>query len=691
MADGQPATEPRWLRTVVVSAALAVVSLGGIGLVLADVGFYRWWLVVLLAVPVFFVLLALITPALRVDGEVPDRELTLSERVSARVAVAIAALSVLWNGLNASQHAQINRDGGLYLNAGKWIASHGTLNLKPLVGPFAGNPYVVATSTGMKQRGSHLEFDLSHMLSALLALAQNLGGARLMFLTVPFLSGFALLAFYLLANRLLQHPVWALAATATLALLMPQTSFSRDSTTEIPIQLLLFTAIWLLCDRRTLRSAGTAFTVGLLLGIVQAMHVDGLAFLVGFPAVFALLWLHSRGPARAALKRAMLWSGAGIAVGIAIAAVDLVLWDRYYLSVVDGNVKRLVIVEALAIGAASATVALVHRTNFTTVLDRLRPNGSIVAGILVLLIGFAAWFVRPSLQQVHAGSNEMVGFVQRLNGLKIDPTRRYSELSMRWVSWYVGPITLTIAIVGVAALTVLLVRGQVRLPVQIATVMLAPPALLYLWRPTITPDQIWATRRFLPAVFPAVILLVFAVLYLFARGTGSTFASQRRSVAIVVAAVVVVYPWLTTRNVARMTEQRGLFKAITRTCQTLPDDSAVVMLKELRSVAYLSDPQTLRGFCNVPVAVMLGPTDVDALHQLADKWKAQGKQLYVATEFAYTIRLYFPRARVHSTPRLLNPHLLEPTLTRRPSHYRPESFQLSVAAIPALESSSPPS
>ena len=33
--------------------------------------------------------------------------------------------------------------------------------------------------------------------------------------------------------------------------------------------------------------------------------------------------------------------------------------------------------------------------------------------------------------------------------------------------------------------------------------------------------------------------------------------------------------------------------------------------------------------------------------------------------------------------------LLEQTLTRRPSRYRPESFQLSVAAVPALESTSP--
>jgi hypothetical protein len=82
MADGDPATEPRWLRTLVAGAALALVSFGGIGLVLADVGFYRWWLVLLLAVPVFLVLLALITPVLRVGGVVPDRELTLTARGS---------------------------------------------------------------------------------------------------------------------------------------------------------------------------------------------------------------------------------------------------------------------------------------------------------------------------------------------------------------------------------------------------------------------------------------------------------------------------------------------------------------------------------------------------------------------------------------------------------------------------------
>ena len=68
----------------------------------------------------------------------------------------------------------------------------------------------------MKPHGAHLEFDVSHMLSATLAEAQHLDGDRWMFLTVPVLGGISLLLFYLVAARLFRHPFAALAATATL-------------------------------------------------------------------------------------------------------------------------------------------------------------------------------------------------------------------------------------------------------------------------------------------------------------------------------------------------------------------------------------------------------------------------------------------------------------------------------------------
>jgi hypothetical protein len=678
--------EPQWVRCIALGSALALAAFGGIGLLLADLGIYSLLLTLVLGLPAFFVLYRWAQPVLQPEDDA-GTALSLTERNSAIGAVVLSVVSAIWNGANASEHVQINRDGGLYLNAGKWIASHGTLNVPAFVGPFARTAGLVATSSGMKQQGTHLEFQISHMLPAFLAEAQNIGGNRLMFLTVPILGGAALLAFYLLACRLLQHPVAALGATATLALLMPQISFSRDSTTEIPIQLLLFTSLWMLCDRRTLRRPHPAFVAGLLLGLVQAMHVDGLAFLVGLPAVFAVTWLHTNRAGRDRLAVGFVWASSGVAVGVLLAALDLLRWDRSYLSVVRGNVERLAAVEIVAIAAAIGFVMLVRRTRAFDVIQRERGRVAYGAGALVLILGFGAWFVRPLVQHVHAaGINPTVAQVQRINHLAIDGTRRYGELSVRWISWYVGPITLTIGIIGAAALTIALVRGSLRLPVQIATFILAPPALLYIWRPTITPDQIWAARRFLPAVFPGIILLAFGALCALTRAPDPRFVGQRRSLAIVLAIAAVVFPWLTIRDVSSMTEQRGLLPVVTSACKTLGNDSAVVVLQDVAppSVVYLSDPQTLRSFCKVPVVVMLGRPDAGRLHSLSAQWKAEGRRLFVVAYSPKTISRVLPHADLRVTGRRTNPHFLEQTLTRRPGKYATEAFQLTLAPVPAI-------
>jgi hypothetical protein len=274
--------------------------------------------------------------------------------------------------------------------------------------------------------------------------------------------------------------------------------------------------------------------------------------------------------------------------------------------------------------------------------------------------------------------------VQRLNRMPIDGTRRYAELSVRWVSWYVGPITLTLAIVGAAGLVLTFVRGSLRLPAQVTMFMFAPPALMYLWRPSITPDQVWAARRFLPTVFPAVILLAFAVIYAIANDRSDKSASFRRSLAIVLALATVAFPVWSIRKVSLMTEQRGLLPVIQTTCRVIGPKSAVVVLKELpRSVVYLSDPQTLRSFCNVPVAIFSLRASPRLLHTLSDQWAAEGRRLFVISEYPETIKALLPRAEIVTTGRRVNKHLLELTLTRPPRRYSPEFLQLSRALVPA--------
>ena len=396
--------EPQWVRRIALGAALALAAFGGIGLLLADLGVYSLLLTLVLGLPAFVVLFRWARPVLQPEDDAGA--LSLTERNSAIAAVVLSAVSAMWNGANASEHVQINRDGGLYLNAGKWIAGHGTLNVQPFVGPFARTAGLVATSSGMKQQGTHLEFEISHMLPAFLAEAQNIGGNRLMFLTVPILGGAALLAFYLLACRLLQQPVAALGATATLALLMPQVSFSRDSTTEIPIQMLLFTSLWMLCDRRTLRKPHSAFVAGLLLGLVQAMHVDGLAFLVGLPAVFAdHLAAHEPGRPRSSRRRLRLGEQRSGDRSRCSPRSTCSAGTARTCRSSRGNVERLAAVEIVAIAAAIGFVVLVRRTRLFDVIQRERGRVAYGAGALVLIVGFGAWFIRPMVQHVHAAAS----------------------------------------------------------------------------------------------------------------------------------------------------------------------------------------------------------------------------------------------------------------------------------------------
>ena len=112
-------------------------------------------------------------------------------------------------------------------------------------------------------------------------------------------------------------------------------------------------------------------------------------------------------------------------------------------------------------------------------------------------------------------------------------------------------------------------------------------------------------------------------------------------------------------------------------------------------LTWLYDPQTLRSFCNVPVAIMLsgqksplstrlpgGKLDPRLLRTLAREWAEQHRTLFLVAGNAQTIRKLFPGAVIRIVPGRANPHLLAQTLVSRPDAFQTERLGFAIARVP---------
>ena len=207
------------------SSSAAVLSFGAIGLLLADVGEYS-------AVPVL--LLGLLGT---LGGTLLGR-LRLSERKKSRrhagtlpaiLMCCVAIFDGVWNSLDASYHLLADRDPGLYLLAGKWIAAHGNLVVTGGTTWNTKGPFFQWLEQGIypSTDGSTGLFHGNHFLPALIAEGQSFGGDRLMFRVPALLGAISLCIVYAVGCRLIRQPWLVLAAVTAFGLALPQVYVSH--------------------------------------------------------------------------------------------------------------------------------------------------------------------------------------------------------------------------------------------------------------------------------------------------------------------------------------------------------------------------------------------------------------------------------------------------------------------------------
>ena len=425
-------------------------------------------------------------------------------------------------------------------------------------------------------------------------------------------------------------------------------------------------------------SARAGLLAGVLVGGTGLVRVDALREVVLLLPVLAL------GAAfRARWPRPVL---VGLAVALLVAAVAAVGLSWQYLSSIAGSLLPLVALGVLIGGGSWVALVLWRRgRRLPAVVVRWLPD--VAAGAVVLVGLYLA--SRPLWQTVRQspddpGSRYVAG-MQARQGLPVDGGRTYAEQSVAWLSWYVGPVALAVALVVLAVLVrrAVLSAGARRVDTWLPALFVAAGStLLTLARPGITPDHPWADRRLLIAL-PLVVALVSTGLAWVLRRAA---ASGRRWVGVAVAGVVgalVVVPAATATWPHRAGGvERGSLAAVASVCERLDPETDVVLAVDSRAANEW--PQVVRGMCGVPTLSTTSGLRRDP-EQLAatvatvsrDIGSRGGRLVLLAADSADPIRRLGvdPNVVVNTTVRE-DEHVLE----QKPSHTDPLPVRVWLAA-----------
>ena len=561
----------------------------------------------------------------------------------------------------ASEYLVVNRDPGFLSLTGVWLTNHPTTDIptRGAIEAAAQQPNVIADAwQAWNLSGDVVQPQGAKMLPAVLSVGGWVDGVTGVLATNIVIGGIGILAVYLVARRLL-GPLAALGPAALVALTVSHIGLSRSPYSE-PLTLLLIVAsiAWAwrgLEEGRT----GALVAAGATSGATMLCRIDGgvyaLGVLLGVGAVCA--WRGKKGiaPLLAFVVPQALMVGAGY--------WSLWRWSTSYIERLGSEARTLAIAySAIAVLVVILQVAIapfLGRLRALVMARRIvlaRTAAILTALAMVALASRPLWMTdrRGTVTTTDQFTNSVVGQFQQMEGYPVDPTRTYAEHTVTWLSYYLTWPILAIATLGLA---IIVWRTFTSQPIAVVFLgALAVPTLVYLLRPAIVPDQLWAIRRFEPITLPGLAIAAgvgawwlvgwvgrrfrepyerehaihvasaIAAICLVAASI-STYVSVRLGVANPVSAPPYIYVKEQGRPVVDAKEYDGARAEIEELCRIV--DGRPVILSG--SSGYFG---TIRVMCDVPVVLALEPLQKDALARMAKVW---GQEPVVVTRSPETV------------------------------------------------------
>jgi len=375
-------------------------------------------------------------------------------------------------------------------------------------------------------------------------------------------------------------------------------------------------------------------------------RIDGVIYAVGVVAVLAWWLLTATDTSK--LRRLPFALLLGAAPGAALAAADIALRSPGYARLVRSQLVGLgaalvVAVITLCVVMAVRSRARASRTGaWQGVADGLRLPAMLatVAGVAVSAVLAVLWLVR--LPMLEAPDRTFRGIAGWINGVYNPPSptefpadATFYWRSLLWLSWYVGPLVMVAAIAGAGILVRRTLQQGTRAE-SMLTVMFLTSGLVYLVRPSIYPDQIWATRRFVTFVLPCLLLFAATTAVVLARVARRAAPALPAWLVPAGAAVALLVPTvLTTWRVRELTDEAGHLDALEGLCTAIGPDAAVLVVQaRYWDLTYL---QPITAWCGVPAAGLPVDAPGSEIEAMAEQWRRQGRTLHLVASTADAI------------------------------------------------------
>jgi hypothetical protein len=577
-----------WLARLTLVPALLLVSWLVVALPLLMAGVFTPLPAIVLFVPVTVLVLTFGLRAVRP----PEGRWGSWWTVAGVLAVAVAFCVLQF--LTYSQQIVVRRDPASYFNFATWLAGHGSLPIHATVSAFGGaDPALSFGSPAFYQRGSVLWPQFMAGTPMILAPIGRIAGPVAMLATMPVIGALAVVSFGGLTARLV-GPRWAPAGALLLALTWPMMMISRSIYSETAALVLMCGGLALTLDAVRANRRLPALLGGLALGLTILVRIDGLRDVLPVMA-FACLLVALR-------KRTGPALFAGLLVGVGSGVLEGYTMSRPYLHYVRGSLVPLLYIGA-AVVVVSAVASVIIRRRGLPDLTRFRlPDLAVVATFAVMAF-FAA---RPTFQivrrvptnpddQANAG---YIAALQKALKLHSDPNRQYSELSLHWVTWYIGVPAVLLATIGAGLIVRKLLRRR-RTDWALPYAVIAWTTVTTLWRPGITPDQPWASRRLIVVVLPGLLLFALWVMAWAVRsvrrfGYGRQVAG---GVAVLGVLLVMVPTTLTSTGMMFTPTEQGEVTQARSMCRQIGPKATVLLVERVTADRFT---QLIRGMCGVP-------------------------------------------------------------------------------------------